>query len=52
MDENKQLNKFIGYAVMAILAYYILQFVIQYLIYGVIGLVVWSVFLEHQKHEK
>jgi hypothetical protein len=52
MDENKHLNKFIGYAVLAILAYYLLQFVIQYLIYGVIGLVVWRVYIEHLKRKK
>ena len=48
MDE-KQSNQFIRYAVMAIVAYYILQFIVPYLIYGVIGMVVWRVYQAHQK---
>jgi fatty acid desaturase len=50
MDE-KQFNKIIGYMVMAIIAYFVLQFIVPYLIYGVIGLVVWRVYLTYQKHK-
>jgi hypothetical protein len=38
MDE-KEHNKLIGYAVLAIIAYFILQALVPYLIWGVIGLV-------------
>jgi hypothetical protein len=45
MDKNES-NKFIGYAIMAIVAYYILQFIVPFLIWGVIGMVVWRVYME------
>jgi len=50
MDEN-QLNKLIGYTVLAIIAYHVLQLVAPFLFYGVIGMVVWRIFQEHQKHK-
>ena len=36
----------IGYAVMAILAYYILQMIYPFLVWAVIGMVAWRVYLE------
>ncbi len=51
MDE-RQLNKFIGYAVMVICAYYVLQLIVPYLFYGVIFLIVWRAYQEYQKHKK
>ncbi|MCX6896790.1 MAG: hypothetical protein NTZ16_15125 [Verrucomicrobia bacterium] len=50
MDENN-FNKFIGYAIGIILAYYILGFFIQYLIYGVVGLVLFRIVQEYQKRK-
>lgn len=51
MDEN-QLNKTIGYAVLAIVAYYVLQMIVPFLIYGVIGLVAWRIYQEYQKNKR
>jgi hypothetical protein len=48
MDEN-QTNKLIGYAVLAIIAYYVLQMIVPFLIYGVIGMVCWRIYLERKK---
>ena len=48
MDKN-ELNKMIGYAVMAIFAYYLLQIFIPFLIWGAIGMVVWRIYLERNK---
>ena len=48
MDEQ-QTNKIIGYAVMAIVAFYILQMIVPYLFWGVIGMVIWRIYLEHNK---
>jgi hypothetical protein len=50
MDENK-INKFIGYSVMAIVAYYVLQMIVPFLFFGVIGLVIWRVYQDHNKHK-
>jgi hypothetical protein len=50
MDE-KEHNKLIGYAVLAIIAYFILQALVPYLIWGVVGLVCWRIYLEFQKHK-
>ena len=50
MDE-RNFNKFIGYSIAVILAYYILGFMIQYLIYGVIGLVVFRIVMEYQRRK-
>jgi uncharacterized transporter YbjL len=46
---DKEFNKTIGYAVMAIIAYYILQMLVPFLIWGVIGMVVWRVYQEYNK---
>jgi len=50
MDE-KYVNKLIGYAVVAIVAYFVLQMIIPYLMYGVVGMVAWRIYLEKQKHK-
>ena len=50
MDEQQN-TKLIGYAVMAIIAFYILQMIVPFLIYGAIGLVIWRVYHEHQKYK-
>ena len=50
MDENRT-NKLIGYAVMAIIAYYVLQMIVPFLFFGVIGLMIWRVFQEHNKYK-
>jgi uncharacterized membrane protein YraQ (UPF0718 family) len=49
MRENE--NKIIGYMIIAIIAYYILEIVVPFLIWGVI---IWGVFkawMEYQKHK-
>ena len=51
MDE-KYVNKLIGYAVVAIVAYFVLQMIVPYLMYGVVGMVVWRIYLEKQKHKR
>ena len=51
MDENN-FNKLIGYAIAIIIAYYILGFVVPYLIYGVIGLVLFRVYQEYLKNKQ
>jgi len=48
---EKNINKLIGYAVMAIFAYVILQAVIPYLIWGVIIWVVFKAFYQFNKHK-
>ena len=48
--DSKHINQLIGYAVLAILAYYVLQMIIPYLLYGVIGLLAWRVYQEYQNH--
>jgi hypothetical protein len=49
MRENE--NKLIGYMVMAIIAYYILEVIVPFLIWGVIIWVVFKAYLEYQKHK-
>lgn len=48
---QKNSNQIIGFAVMAILAYYILQMMVPYLFWGLIGMVVWRILLEHNKYK-
>ena len=48
MDENN-FNKFIGYAVLAIIAYYVLQLILPFLFAGIIGIVVVRAYQEYQK---
>jgi len=49
--DHKRTNQLIGYAVLAIIAYYVLQMIIPFLIYGVIALVIWRVYQEYQNHK-
>jgi len=49
--DDKQINKFIGFAVMAIIAYYVLQLIVHFLVWGVVGLVVWRIYQEFHKHK-
>jgi len=46
---QKNSNQLIGFAVMAILASYILQMLVPYLFWGVIGMVIWRIVLERNK---
>ena len=48
--DDKQTNKLIGYAVGAIVAYYLLQMIVPFLIWGVMGMVAWRIYQEHNKH--
>jgi hypothetical protein len=50
MDE-KQLNKTIGYAIAIIIGYYIIGVFIPMLTWGVVGLIAFRIFSEHQKHK-
>jgi hypothetical protein len=45
----QQLNKFIGYAVIAIIAYHVLQLVVPYLFWAVAIMVCWRIYLERNK---
>ena len=47
MYENQ--NKIIGYLLAAIVAYYVLQIVLPFLIWGLIGLVVWQIYIAHRR---
>ena len=47
MNRNSS-NQMIGYAIMAILAYYVLQMIFPFLVYGVIAMVAWRVYLEYK----
>jgi hypothetical protein len=49
MDDN-EMQKYFGYAVLAIIAYYILQMIVPFLIWGVVGMVIWRIYLESKKH--
>jgi len=44
-----QLNKLIGYAVIAIIAYHVLQLIEPYLFWAVAIMVVWRIYLERKK---
>jgi len=50
MDEHSS-NKLIGSMILAIIAFYILRMIVPFLICCVIGLVIWRVYQEHQKHK-
>ncbi len=50
MDEQ-QLNKAIGYAIAIVIGYHIIGVFIPMLTWGVIGLVVFRVYQEYQKHK-
>jgi hypothetical protein len=48
---EKEINKFIGYAVIAIFASYILQMIVPFLVWVVIGAVAFRVYLAHNKYK-
>jgi len=50
--DNKQLNKSIGYAVVAIVAYYVLQMIVPMLIWAVLIMVAWRIYLEYPKNKR
>ena len=50
--DDKQMQKFIGYAVLAIIAYFVLEVVVPYLMIGVIAMVVLRAYQEFQKLNK
>ena len=49
--DDKQSNQIIGGAILCIIAYYLLQMIVPFLIWGVIGMVVWRIYQEHNKHK-
>jgi len=49
--DDQQINKFIGYAIGIIIAYYILGFIVPFLIWGVVLMIVWRAYQEFQKHK-
>ena len=48
--DDKNLDKTIGFAILAILTYYLLQMIVPFLIWGVIAMVAWRIYLECNKH--
>jgi len=51
MMDDQQFNKYIGYSILVIIAYYVLGFIVPFLIWGVIVMVAWRVYQEFQKHK-
>ena len=49
---EREINKAIGYGIMLIIGYHILGIIIPLLTWGVIGLIVWRIFHEFQKHKR
>jgi len=49
--EEKYVEKLIGYALLAIIASWILQMVVPFLIWAVIGMVAWRIYSEYQKRK-
>lgn len=49
--DDKQMQKYFGYAVLAIFAYYILKMIMPFLIWGVVIMVIWKIYLESNKHK-
>jgi hypothetical protein len=50
MDEH-QIDKAIGFAVMLLIAFYLLQMVVPLLIWAIAILVAWRVYLAYHKHK-
>jgi membrane-bound acyltransferase YfiQ involved in biofilm formation len=48
---EKDLNKFIGYAITAIFASYILQMMVPFLVWCVIGAFAWQIYLANNKRK-
>ena len=42
-------NKAIGWMVIAILSYYVLQVILPFLIWGLVGLVVWQIYWAYRR---
>jgi len=51
MMDDQQFNKYIGYSILVIIAYYVLGFIVPFLIWGVIVMIAWRVYQEFQKHK-
>jgi len=49
--DEKQSNRTIGYLIVAIIAYYVLQMLVPFLVWGAIGLVSWRVYNEFNKQK-
>ena len=50
MDE-RYFNKFVAYAIGVIIAYYILTECIQFVVWGVVGLVIFRIFMEYERRK-
>ena len=50
--DDKQITKLIFYAVTAIATFYILEALVPFLIWGIVGLIAWRVYQEYQKSNK
>ena len=48
---EKELNKFIGYAFTAIIASYVLDMIVPFLIWALIGMVAWRVYQSYNKYK-
>jgi hypothetical protein len=48
---QRELNKFIGYGIMVIFGYYIISALIDYLIFGVIAMIMFQVYQSYQRHK-
>ena len=47
--DDRQFNRFIMYSIIVVIGYHILGFFIQYLTYGVIGLIIYRIVYQYQK---
>jgi hypothetical protein len=48
---EKEINKFIGYTIMLIFASYILQIIVPFLIWAVIGMVALRIYQSYNKYK-
>ena len=48
--DDKQSNQIIGGAILCIIAYYLQQMIVPFLIVAVVGMVAWRVYQEFNKH--
>jgi hypothetical protein len=46
---EKHINRFIGGAVLVVIAYYIIQMILPFLIIGIIGLVFWRIYQDFRR---
>ena len=49
---DKDFNKFIIAVFLVIVAYYILGYIINFITYGLIGLVIFRIFIAYQQNKK